>query len=138
MGMFDYITCEMPLPDGYGTGFVARFQTKAFECELVVHTIRADGQLMEQYITDTEIVPMSERPYPGDGPMSIIGSMRVNVAEKPSTRTGKFTFYTHDRDVTPDWREYVAELDKGKVISIIPRPTNNERWVDDDIDDLRD
>lgn len=42
MGMFDYIKCEAPLPDG----FDGELQTKDFDCEMTTHIITKDGRLM--------------------------------------------------------------------------------------------
>jgi hypothetical protein len=76
MGMFDYIRCEKPLPDG----FAGELQTKDFGCEMVTHVITSDGRLM---LDDghNEIVPEEDRPYYGtekwDHPLfKICGSVR--------------------------------------------------------------
>ena len=45
MGMFDYITCLYPLPEGLPPG--ERFQTKDLTNALVEYTITADGHLQE-------------------------------------------------------------------------------------------
>lgn len=57
MGMFDYIRCEVPLPDGWS----GELQTKDFDCEMVTHVISADGRLMLDRGHD-EAVPLLERP----------------------------------------------------------------------------
>lgn len=41
MGMFDYVRCKAPLPDGFEGGL----QTKDFDCELAMVEIREDGTL---------------------------------------------------------------------------------------------
>lgn len=45
MGMFDYVKCEVPLPDGYvpDDGFL---QTKDFQCQLHELTITKEGRLI--------------------------------------------------------------------------------------------
>ncbi len=45
MGMFDYITCLYPLPEGLPPG--ERFQTKDLTNALMEYTITADGHLQE-------------------------------------------------------------------------------------------
>lgn len=57
MGMFDYIRCEVPLPDGYQP---TELQSKEFGCEMVTHVISRDGRMM----LDNgcwELVPVLER-----------------------------------------------------------------------------
>lgn len=49
MGMFDYIRCKVPLPDGLDTGDPERsFQTKCLLCRLDEFEIREDGTLWHQ------------------------------------------------------------------------------------------
>lgn len=82
MGMFDYIRCERPLPDGWGQeGSAVGLQTKDFDCEMNTHVITADGRLMLERIDSVEEVPKAERPYPDaeEGTFeSICGSIRSN------------------------------------------------------------
>lgn len=70
MGMFDYIRCEVPLPDGYDPG-PAYFQSKDFDCEMVTHVISKDGRMMLDN-GHYELVPLLERSMWkaewGDGP----------------------------------------------------------------------
>lgn len=58
MGMFDYIRCEVPLPDGWQA---PELQTKDFDCEMVWHIISKDGRLMLDR-GHNETVPLMERP----------------------------------------------------------------------------
>lgn len=58
MGMFDYIRCEVPLPDGWQA---SNLQTKDFDCAMVEHVITKDGRLMMD-IGHDEMVPLAERP----------------------------------------------------------------------------
>lgn len=58
MGMFDYIRCEVPLPDGWQPD---ELQSKDFDCEMVVHVISKDGRLMLDR-GHNEAVPLLERP----------------------------------------------------------------------------
>ena len=40
--MFDYLRCEVPLPDG----FTGELQTKDFACDIATHVITKGGRLM--------------------------------------------------------------------------------------------
>lgn len=57
MGMFDYIKCEAPLPDGW---VADELQTKDFDCEMVHHRISIDGRLLLDR-GHNEDVPLLER-----------------------------------------------------------------------------
>jgi len=57
MGMFDYIRCEVPLPDGWQAD---ELQTKDFDCEMITHVITKDGRLMLDN-GHNETVPLLER-----------------------------------------------------------------------------
>jgi hypothetical protein len=54
--MFDYIRCELPLPDGWS----GELQTKDFDCEMVEHIISKEGRLMLDRGHNEE-VPLMER-----------------------------------------------------------------------------
>jgi len=56
MGMFDYVTSELSLPDG----FTGTLQTKDFGCAFMHFLIRTDGRLMEN-VTEFVAVPKRER-----------------------------------------------------------------------------
>ena len=45
MGMFDHITCELPMPDGRDLANDS-FQTKSLECLMDLYTITAAGRLI--------------------------------------------------------------------------------------------
>lgn len=47
MGMFDYVKCEAPLPDGWKPGD-HHLQTKDFDCGLETYVIRSDGRLIRE------------------------------------------------------------------------------------------
>lgn len=73
MGMFDYIRCEVPLPDGWAGGDL---QTKDFDCEMVTHVITASGRLMLDR-GHYEEVTKEQRPFPNeDGMLGFAGSIR--------------------------------------------------------------
>lgn len=58
MGMFDYIRCEMPLPDGWQA---PELQSKDFDCEMVTHVISKEGRMMLDRGHNEE-VPLLQRP----------------------------------------------------------------------------
>jgi hypothetical protein len=45
MGMFDHVTCELPMPDGRDVPKDG-FQTKSLECLMYLFTITATGRLI--------------------------------------------------------------------------------------------
>ena len=45
MGMFDHVTCELPMPDGRELAKDS-FQTKSLECLMDLYTITAAGRLI--------------------------------------------------------------------------------------------
>ena len=120
MGMFDYLRCEAPLPDG----FDGVCQTKDFECDMVTHRITRDGRLMLTRIDRVETVPKAERPYPDasdDDFRSLAGSVRYITSEHDANFHGLVNFYTGtgDRESgTWQWREYNAKFTDGKLVSI--------------------
>jgi hypothetical protein len=114
MGMFDYIRCERPLPDGW-TG---ECQTKDFDCEMVTHVIDVDGRLMLERIDETQLVPKEERSYP-DAPdgdiLSFCGSIRTITSTHDACFHGVVNFYGSDGD---KWHEYNAKFTDGNLVSI--------------------
>lgn len=94
MGMFDYIRCEAPLPDGWKPD--GPLQTKDFDCDMVCHVITADGRLMLERIDAVHVVPKAERPYP-DAPddtlRGICGMLRDDRSLHPSDFHGIVRFY---------------------------------------------
>jgi hypothetical protein len=91
MGMFDYVRCEVPLPDGWAAD---ELQTKDFDCELVTHVITKEGRLMLERIDSTEFVPKEERPYPTeDGLMGMCGMLRCTKSLHDSSFHGVVNFY---------------------------------------------
>jgi hypothetical protein len=123
MGMFDYIKCDVPLPDGFtGHGF----QSKHFACELDKYTITADGRLVRRYVSDHEPVPESEWQYKNPkGPLQEIwhesSKTKPVYSECDMNFHGVFNFYTssgkHD-DGTFEWHEYTAKFTDGKLVKI--------------------
>ncbi len=146
MGMFDYIRCEAPLPDGWRPK--EPMQTKDFDCEMVCHVITADGRLMLERIDATHIVPKAERPYPNepdDTLMGMCGMLRTDRSLHESNFHGVVNFYGNEYrnpDDTPTsptgtcfgpdgvtewetgrplkriWHEYNAKFTDGKLVEI--------------------
>lgn len=123
MGMFDYIRCEKPLPDGWTPD---ELQTKDFDCEMVTHIISADGRLMldRGYY---ESVPKHERPYPD----AKRGRMRRVPKYEDANFHGLVHFYGletvgtraaewHPRGREPIYKrhEYFAKFTDGRLVEI--------------------
>jgi hypothetical protein len=145
MGMFDYIRCEVPLPDGWEAD---NLQTKDFDCEMVTHVITKDGRLMLERIDETHVVPKAERPYPDapdDDIRSMCGMLRTVRSQHDSGFHGVVRFYGSEyrhlddkpacprgaehqggevRDWTTKeplkhiWHEYNAKFTDGQLVGI--------------------
>lgn len=99
MGMFDYLTCEYPLPDPAFQG--NEFQTKSGECQLEKLRITKEGLLMRSQWCGSK----------PDG--------SVNVVESHWPFTGSIVFYDQDEG----YREYrlkyfEARFEDGKLKEI--------------------
>lgn len=135
MGMFDYIECEYPLPDGFVPPPGWEFQTKDTEAMYMeVYRITKDGRLIHE-ACDYEIVPEEERPYYGkpefEGFLKIAGSQRkVNERDEDEQYHGDLEFYgsnitgcgpegyiTED-DAPMVRREYTARFTNGNLQEI--------------------
>lgn len=131
MGLFDYVRCEAPLPDGYQ----GELQTKEFpDPYMLTHVITKDGRLMQAHILRIEEVPEAERPYPNEPKGSILrwaGSQRVVTELRDTNFHGMFTFggletigYEPDEKYGPRGRpvycdhDYVAKFTDGQLIEI--------------------
>ncbi len=123
MGMFDYIRCEAPLPDGWEPK--GPLQTKDFDCEMVTHTITKDGRLMLDR-GHNEDVPKAERPYPDAKPGSldeIIGCIRRVPKYEDANFHGHVRFYSYEGDPNAEdgsyrWHEYNAKFTNGQLDGI--------------------
>ena len=64
MSLFDYILCEVPLPDG----FAGELQTKDLGCYLLTHVITKNGRLLLEHVDridyDVETRTTSRRDVP--------------------------------------------------------------------------
>lgn len=127
MGMFDYIRCEKPLPDGY-TG---ELQTKEFDCEMVTHVISSAGRMMLDR-GEWETVPAAERRHPDPNDLlHWVGSMRRVPRYVDANMHGMVTFggletigFEPDERYGPQGRpvyrdhDYVAKFTDGELVSI--------------------
>lgn len=93
--MFDWVKCEVPLPDGW---VHPEFQTKDFpDPYLDTYTIRADGRLIRR----------------------AVGSEEADL-----NFHGHFRFYSYEGDVnaanpiTDRWHEYRAKFTDGQLVGI--------------------
>jgi len=112
MGMFDYIKCEAPLPDG----FEGMLQTKDFGCEMTTHIITKEGRLMLDNGYH-ESVPKAERPNPDDeGILGLRGSVRRVHKYEDASFHGIVNFYGTDTD--ENWHEYNAKFTDGQLVQI--------------------
>ena len=88
MGMFDYVDCELPLPDGWK----GKLQTRDFDCPyLETYTIRADGRLIHRETRKTFGVDVDTNFH------------------------GILNFYGLEND---EWHEYNAKFTDGQLVSI--------------------
>ena len=89
MGMFDYVRCEVELPDG----FTGELQTKDLQCDLVTHVIREDGRLVVEQM-----------------------DWRLTVkSQHVSDFHGWLNFYGGSHG---DWHEYRAKFTDGHLVKI--------------------
>lgn len=134
MGMFDYVVCEAPLPDGWKPG---ELQSKDFDCSMTTVRISAEGRLLiERYESYT--VPKEDRPYPDaeEGSLEEIcgiwgkrnrrwedlnfhGDFNFYgdepIGERVLTKTASGTsYYQQDRR----WHEYTARFTEGRLVRI--------------------
>lgn len=107
MGMFDYVRCDIPLPDA----FAGELQTKDFGCVLGVLLIRVDGRLMIQDC-EWEEVPPEER---SDRKLPVFRA--INKRWRDLDFHGDFCFYGSGKS-DGEWHEYVARFSHGTLESI--------------------
>jgi hypothetical protein len=115
MGMFDWVRCEVPLPDG----FDGPLQTKDFACELGEHVITKDGRLMLAALDRVEEVPKEERPYPDAAPgtlQSFCGIIRSFWKHEDANFHGIMRFYGLE---CGRWHEYNAKFTDGQLVDIV-------------------
>jgi hypothetical protein len=101
MGLFDYVRCEVPLPDG----FAGELQTKDFDDPYMeTYTIRADGRLIH------------DKPrYDIDPPGTHHGLIDTNFH-------GVLNFYGSEGTAGGEdwkWHEYNAKFTDGDLVEIV-------------------
>jgi hypothetical protein len=99
MGLFDYIVCEVPLPDG----FTGELHTKDLGCYLLTHIITKDGRLMLEHVDRSDEVLETR-----------------TTSRRDANFDGTLRFYgSRDReDNTWEWHEYSAKFVHGQLVSI--------------------
>ena len=126
MGMFDYISCEMPLPRG-GANTVPtfryghQFQTKDLVDCLIEYKIGKDKILYEKKVEyeERELTEEEKKDKDSGGFWSPMWTMEEKSHEWVKDNfTGYITFYDilHDVDSTHDaWVDYRVHLKNGEV-----------------------
>lgn len=118
MGMFDWIKCEVPLPDGWDAP--GGLQTKDLENMLTTHTITKEGRLLEEIVVDWRLLPKEERTYP-DAEEGSFNSMIGCMEYIKETRDANFHGYLHFHgwdSKTEIFHEYRAKFTDGQLMGI--------------------
>ena len=109
MGLFDYIVCEVPLPDD----FTGELQTKDLGCYLLTHVITKDGRLLLEHVDridyESETRFTSRRDANFNGMLKFYGSHGEREAG------------------TDEWHEYNAKFVDGQLVSI-ERDMSKAKW----------
>jgi hypothetical protein len=109
MGLFDYIICEVPLPDG----FTGELQSKDLDCYLLTHVITRDGRLLLEHVDridyELETRSTSRRDANFHGALNFYGDCGKREAG------------------TYEWHEYNAKFVHGQLVSI-ERDMSKARW----------
>jgi hypothetical protein len=115
MGMYDYLVCEMLLPEQPRPPRNLVFQTKDTTAQFMERfTITAGSRLIHHSVRYEE-VPLAERPYPD---MPSIGSMRpVPVGDIDINFHGMLEFHTYDSRTKEHW-SYEAKFTDGQCMGI--------------------
>lgn len=118
MGMFDYVRCEVPLPDGEPTP-PDLFQTKDFDFPYMNHyTITAARRLVAHRVRYEE-VPLSERPNPdADGLLKWRGSVRAVPIGDEDLNWHGFLHFGHFDPITKQSRQFRAKFTDGNLVEI--------------------
>lgn len=114
MGMFDYINCRAPLPDGWQPPEYA-LQTKDFNCDMVCHEITADGRLMLCHITESRFEPDPAFAHK-EGILKYRGALKRETEMVDAQHHGYVNFYGDDKHGA--WHEYRAKFTDGKLVAI--------------------
>lgn len=100
MGLYDYVRCDAPLPDGKPTP-PGLFQTKDFPITCMErYTITADGRLIwhRESFHSTRVGP---------------------VVDEDLNWHGDLNFYARDGG---EWREFTAKFTDGQLVEIVRVP----------------
>lgn len=108
MGMFDYIKCELMLPDASMQG-EREFQTKSLENVMVTYVITAKGELYKEQ-WDYEWVNDDNHFFKGYS-KRVDGSYRRNYL---TDYHGDIMFYNSSTD-GKKWRDYYARFTDGRL-----------------------
>lgn len=112
MGLFDYVNCEAPLPDGKPTP-PELFQTKDFDNPyLEKYTITKDGRLVHHAV-DYEWIKDEAAPLGYWQRATPAGDVDTNWH-------GFLNFYDYNTS-TKEWREFDAKFTDGKLVEIVQR-----------------
>ncbi len=114
MGMFDHVTCELPMPDGREV-VKDSFQTRSLYCVMVRFTITAQGRLIHnicRYEQDTEIasgvrIPQYRRVPVEDVDMDYHGDIEINGVTRDD---GYFRYAVRFTHGTVEWIRPFDEL----------------------------
>lgn len=117
MGMFDYIKCDMPLPDD--AQGVREWQTKDLDSSMSHYAIRSDGRLVDAQIR------MEPKPGAPELP-DLLSKEHLAVYRKwwelkegpdiPVNYTGSVTFYGND--ASQQFWEFCAFIENGRCFKI--------------------
>lgn len=101
MGMFDYVTCQLPLPDGREVPKNA-FQTKSLWCSMDLFTITAAGRLIFHKRRCYLISEPNSRPpeHVADIDMDYHGDIEIHAAIPDRTLVSYAVRLTHG---TVEW-----------------------------------
>src|SRR5215831_15988296 len=115
MGMFDYLTCEKPLPAQPRPPREPVFQTKDTTPQFQEQfTITASGRLIHHAMRYEE-VPLNQRPYPE---RPFIGSMRaIPTGDVDTNYHGILEFHTYNTKTREMW-SYQAKFTHGQCVDI--------------------
>lgn len=104
MGMFDYVHCKKPLPDGW---IADELQTKDFENPYLEHyTIEDDGRLYKETVHYDDGHGNNRRDENYHGSLRFYGS-----EGDPNTMNEPTSNYR--------WHEYRAEFNHGNLVEIV-------------------
>jgi hypothetical protein len=111
MGMFDYVICEVPLPDGYVPPD-GGFQSKDLDCDLDTYVIRADGRLTKALDFDD-----GDRRKPSEFRDSDFHGW-FNFYDFGKVGVGASTAIYPNGEPIREWHEYRAKFTDGRLVKI--------------------